>query len=192
MLRRYQECDGDSKHERLSALLRISSPDSMSDETGDAFAGARRGVHETRDTFAGGKWPEFGCFVRAEVSAVSNVCGEELAVVSVVSFRGGDPPALVSSVSGEVVDGCCEVAVAPVSAKKFALQAKEGRFWGVLRALGELFRAWTLMEASRANYVALVVTSRARGGQAAVPRVVLGVFPRKVACNLIGRGFNKV
>jgi len=110
MIRRYQECDGGSKHERLSALLRISSPDSMSDETGDAFAGARRGVHETRDTFAGGKWPEIGSFVRAKVSAVSNVCGEEIAVVSVVSFRGSDPPALVLSVSGEVVGGCWEFA----------------------------------------------------------------------------------
>ncbi len=42
------------------------------------------------------------------------------------------------------------------TAKKFAQQAKKGRFWGVLRALGELFRVWTLMEASRANFVALV------------------------------------
>ena len=80
MIRRYQECDGGSKHERLSALLRISSPDSTSDET--------------RDTFAGGEWPEIGCFVRAEVS----------------------------SVSGEVVGGCCEGGVAPISAKKLALQ----------------------------------------------------------------------
>ena len=103
MLRRYQECDGGSKYERLSALLRISSPDSTSDETGSAFAGARLGVHETRDTFAGGKWPEIGSFVRAEVSAVSNVCGKERAEVS--------------SVSGEVVGGCCEAAVAPISAK---------------------------------------------------------------------------
>lgn len=108
MIRRYQGCDGGSKHERLSALLRISSPDSTSDETGDAFAGARRGVDETRDTFAGGKWPEFGCFVRAKVSAVS--------------FRGSDPPALVLSVSGEVVGRCCEVAVAPIGVKKLAQQ----------------------------------------------------------------------
>lgn len=42
------------------------------------------------------------------------------------------------------------------TAKKFAQQAKKGRFWGVLRALGELFRAWALMEASRANFFALV------------------------------------
>lgn len=125
MIRRYQECDGGSKHECLSTLLRTISPDSMSDETGDASAGARRGAHETRDTFAGGKWPEFGCFVRAKVSAVSS--------------RGSDPPALVLSVSGEVVGRCCEVAVAPISvkklaqlewileqtAKKFALQAKK-------------------------------------------------------------------
>ena len=108
MLRRYQDCDGGSKHEHLSTLPRIRSPDSASDETRDTFAGARRGVHETRDTFAGGKWPEFGCFVRAEVSAVS--------------FRGSDPPALVSSVSGEAVGGCCEVAVAPIGAKKLAQQ----------------------------------------------------------------------
>ena len=128
----------------------------MSDETGDAFAGTRRGVRETRDTFAGGKWPEIGSFVRAKVSAVSNVCGKELAVVSVVSFRGSDPPALVLSVSGEVVGGCCEAAVAPVSAKKFALQAKKRWFWAVLAVLGELFRVWTLMEASRANFFALV------------------------------------
>ena len=42
------------------------------------------------------------------------------------------------------------------TAKKFAQQAKKGRFWGVLCALGELFRAWVLMEASRASFVALV------------------------------------
>jgi hypothetical protein len=108
MIRRYQECDGGSKHECLSTLLRTISPDLTSDETGSAFAGARRGAHETRDTFAGGKWPEFGCFVRAKVS--------------VVSFCGSDPPALVSSVSGEAVGGCCEVAVAPISVKKLAQQ----------------------------------------------------------------------
>ena len=108
MIRRYQECDGGSKHECLSTLLRTISPDLTSDETGSAFAGARRGVDETRDTFAGGKWPEFGCFVRAKVSSVSS--------------RGSDPPALVSSVSGEVVGGCCEVAVTPISVKKLAQQ----------------------------------------------------------------------
>ena len=75
-------------------------------ETGDAFAGTRRGVHETRDAFAGGKWPAIGSFVRAEVSAVSNVCGEELAEVPAVSSRGSDPPALVSSVSGEQGEFC--------------------------------------------------------------------------------------
>ena len=42
------------------------------------------------------------------------------------------------------------------TARKFALLAKKGRFWGVLCALGELFRAWALMEASRASFVALV------------------------------------
>lgn len=42
--------------------------------------------------------------------------------MSAVSFRGSDPPALVSSVSGEVVGGCCETAVVPVSAKKLAQQ----------------------------------------------------------------------
>ena len=68
-------------------------------ETSDAFAGARRGVHETRDTFAGGKWPEIGCFVRAKASAVSNVCGEELAVVSVVSNHDDDELAKAPSVS---------------------------------------------------------------------------------------------
>ena len=108
MLRRYQDCDGGSKHERLSTLPRTRSPDSASDETGDAFAGVRRGVHVTGDAFAAEKWPKIGGFVRAEVSAVSS--------------RDSDPPALVSSVSGEAVGGCCEVAVAPVSAKKFAHQ----------------------------------------------------------------------
>ena len=43
---------------------------------------------------------------------------------------------------------------------KFALLAKKGRFWGVLIVLGELFRVWTLMEASRANFFALVGPSR--------------------------------
>lgn len=136
-------------------------------ETGSAFAGARRGAHETRDTFAGGKWPEFGCFVRAKVSVVSNVCGDELAVVPSVSSRGSDPPALVSSVSGEVVGGCCKVAVAPISVKKlaqqvwilgetekkFALLAKKGRFWGVLCVLGEFCPVWVLMGPSRASFV---------------------------------------
>lgn len=66
------------------------------------------GKGETGDAFAGGKWPEFGCFVRAKASAVSNVCGKELAEVS--------------SVSGEAVGGWCEVAAAPISAKKLAQQ----------------------------------------------------------------------
>ena len=52
------------------------------------------GKGETGDAFAGGEWPEIGCFVRAEVSAVS----------------------------GEAVGGWCEVAAAPISAKKFAQQ----------------------------------------------------------------------
>ena len=91
-----------------------------------------------------------------------------------VSFRGSDPPALVSSVSGEVVGGCCEAAVAPISAKKlaqqesisgqtakkFALRVKIGGFWGVVAVLGELFSVWTLMEASRASFFALVWPSR--------------------------------
>ena len=106
MLRRYQDCDGGSKHEHLSTLLRTRSPDSTSDETGDAFAVARRGVHVTGDAFAAGKWPEIGCFVRAEVSAVS--------------FRVSDPPGLVSSVSGEAVDRCCGASVAPIGAIKLA------------------------------------------------------------------------
>ena len=63
-------------------------------ETVIPFAGARRGVNETRDAFAGGEWPEIGCFVRAEVS----------------------------SVSGEVFGGCYEAAVAPISATKLAQQ----------------------------------------------------------------------
>ena len=70
--------------------------------------GVASGEGETGSAFAGGEWPEIGCFVRAEVSAVSNVCGEELAEVS--------------AVSGEVVGGCCEAAVAPISAKKLAQQ----------------------------------------------------------------------
>ena len=140
MLRRYQDCDGGSKHEHLSALLRTRSPDSAADETGGAFAAVRRGAYETGDAFAGGKWSEIGGFMRAEVSAVS--------------FRGSDPPALVPSVSGEVVGRCFEVAAAPIgakklaprdwilgrTAKKFALRAQIGRFWAVLPVLGELCR----------------------------------------------------
>ena len=74
--------------------------------------------------------------------------------MSAVSFRASDPPALVSSVSGEVVGGCFEVAVAPIgakklaqsawilgrAAKKLALRAQIGRFWAVLPVQGELFR----------------------------------------------------
>lgn len=87
-------------------------------------------------------------------------------MVSVVSSRGSDPPALVSVVSGEVVGRCCETAVAPISAKKlaqqewilgetetkFALLAKKGRFWGVLCVQGEFCPAWALTEASRASF----------------------------------------
>ncbi|EWC97873.1 hypothetical protein HMPREF1522_0292 [Actinomyces sp. ICM54] len=79
--------------------------------------GVASGEGETGDAFAGRKWPENGRFVRAKVSVVTNVCGKELAEVSVVSSRGSDPPALVSSVSGKVVGRCCEAAVAP-SARK--------------------------------------------------------------------------
>ena len=43
-----------------------------------------------------------------------------------------------------------------VSETKFALLAKTGRFWGVLRVLGEFCPAWALMEPSRANFVAPV------------------------------------
>ena len=50
-------------------------------------------LNETSDAFAGGKWPEFGCFVRAEVSSVSNVCAKELAVVSSVSDEAAAGPA---------------------------------------------------------------------------------------------------
>ena len=42
------------------------------------------------------------------------------------------------------------------TAKKIALLAKIGPFWAVLPVQGELFRAWALMEASRANFFALV------------------------------------
>ena len=56
--------------------------------------GVASGKGETGDAFAGGEWPEIGCFVRAEVS----------------------------SVSGEAVGGWCEVAAAPISAKKLAQQ----------------------------------------------------------------------
>ena len=85
----------------------------------------------------------------------------------VVSFCGSDPPALVSSVSGEAVGGCCEVSVAPISAKKlaqeewilggtetkFAMLVKKGRFWGVLCVLGEFCTAWALMEPSRVSFI---------------------------------------
>ena len=56
--------------------------------------GVARGEGETVIAFAGGEWPEIGYFVRAEVS----------------------------SVSGEAVGGWCEVAAAPISAKKLAQQ----------------------------------------------------------------------
>ena len=128
-------------------------------ETVIAFAGARRGVHETRDAFAGRKWPGIGRFVRAKVSVVSTVCGKELAEVPAVSYRGSEPPALVSSVSGKVVGRCCESALA-TSARKNSPSRQKSRFWGVLHALGELFRAWVLMEASRANLFALVWPGR--------------------------------
>lgn len=165
MLRRYQDCDGGSKHEHLSALLRTRSPDSAADETGGAFAAVRRGAYETGDAFAGGKWSEIGRFVRAEVSAVS--------------FRGSDPPALVPSVSGEVVGGCFEVAAAPIGAKN---SPSVTGFWVVPRKnspcelkladFGQVCRCW-------ANFVAIVVTSRARGGLSAAPVVVSGPAPEK-------------
>ena len=55
------------------------------------------------------------------------------------------------------------------TATKLAQQAKKGRFWGVLCALGELFRAWTPTKRSRANLVAVVGPRRGWGGLAAVP-----------------------
>ena len=103
-------------------------------------------LNETSDAFAGGKWPEIGCFVRAEVS----------------------------SVSGEVVGRCCETAVAPVSVKiirpsgvdsgtnreKVRTAGEKALILGSFGGAGELFRAWTLMEASRANFFALAWPSR--------------------------------
>ena len=124
MLRRYQDCDGGSKHEYLSALLRTRSLDSASDETGDAFAVTRRGMHVTGDAFAAGKWPEIGCFVRAEVSAVS--------------FRVSDPPALVSSVSGKVVGRCCESTLA-TSARKFRPAGEKRPILGCFVCAGRTF-----------------------------------------------------
>ena len=140
--------------------MRTRSPDSTSDETSDAFAVARWGMHVTGDAFAGGKWPEIGCFVRAKVSAVSS--------------RGSDPPALVLSVSDEAVGGCFGAVVAPIGAKKlahqewilgetetkFAMLAKKGRFWGVLCVLGEFCTAWVLMEPRRASFIPPVGPSR--------------------------------
>lgn len=55
------------------------------------------------------------------------------------------------------------------TAKKFAQQAKKGRFWGVLCALGELFRAWALMKVIRANFVALVGLGRGRSERKIAP-----------------------
>ena len=85
----------------------------------------------------------------------------------VVSFCGSDPPALVSSVSGEAVGGCCEVSVVPISVKKLALQAwilgetekklallaKKRWFWAVMCVLGEFFTAWALMGPSRESFI---------------------------------------
>ena len=99
-------------------------------ETVIAFAGARRGVHETRDAFAGRKWPGIGRFVRAKVSVVSTVCGKELAEVPAVSYRGSEPPALVSSVSGKVVGRCCESALA-TSARINSLSRRQKADFGV-------------------------------------------------------------
>ena len=42
------------------------------------------------------------------------------------------------------------------TAKKFALLAKKGRFWGVLIVLGEFCLVWVLVEPSRANFVSPV------------------------------------
>ena len=121
--------------------------------------------------------------------------------MSAVSIRGSDPPALVLSVSGEVVGRCCEVAVAPIGVKKlaqqewilgetetkFAMLAKKGRFWGVLCVLGEFCTAWALMEPSRASFVPPV-------GRYGATATVGGGWdrPRKVARNSIGLSFNQV
>ena len=144
-------------------------------------------MHETGDAFAGGKWPEIGRFVGAEVSAVS--------------IRGSDPPALVSSVSDEAADGRFVGAGGPIgeiklaqqgwilgeAETKFAMLAKKGRFWGVLCVLGEFCTAWALMEPSRASFVPPV-------GRYGATATVGGGWdrPRKVARNSIGLSFNQV
>ena len=65
----------------------------------------------------------------------------------------------------------------PHRREKVRPAGEKGRFWGVLCALGELFRVWTLMEASRANFVALVGPRCGWGGLAAVPVGGGGAWP---------------
>lgn len=57
----------------------------------------------------------------------------------------------------------------PHRREKVRPAGEKGRFWGVLCALGELFRAWVLMEASRANFVALVGLGRGRNERKIAP-----------------------
>ena len=90
--------------------------------------GVASGEGETGDAFAGRKWPGIGRFVRAKVSVVSTVCGKEVAEVPAVSYRGSEPPALVSSVSGKVVGRCCESALATSARKNSPSRRKKADF----------------------------------------------------------------
>ena len=123
-------------------------------ETAVAFAGAGRAVTETAIAFAGEKWAFFVRFSVAEVSPVSTLVVQGRALVMVVSRWPASVAAEVSLVASSP-RGCVLCAkkfalrglMVGASAKKFSLQAQNGRKTLFLGVLGELFRGFSGGEA---------------------------------------------
>ena len=116
-------------------------------ETGVAFARVGRASTETAIAFAGEKWLFLVRFSVALVMVVSTGAVQGRAVVMEVSCWPTSVPAVVSLVS-KSPRGCVLCAkkfalrglMVCVSAKKFALQAQNGRKMLFSGALGEFFR----------------------------------------------------
>ena len=123
---------------RPSHRLRVPQPGPVDQtawlsETIVAFAGVGRASTETPVAFAGEKWAFFVRFSVAEVSPVSTLVVQGRALVMVVSRW---PVSVVVEVS--LVASSPRACV--LCAKKFALQAQNGRKMLFSGALGEFFR----------------------------------------------------
>ena len=118
---------------RSETAIAFADAGRASTETAIAFADAGRASTETAIAFAGEKWAVLVQFSGAEVMVVSMVAVQGRAVVLSVSKS---PCCRASCVKKFALRGL----MVGVSAKKFALHARNTPKSAFLRLLGELFR----------------------------------------------------